>query len=545
MAVLVSLRSLHRGKIEYDDASPNVPWALNGSPLHTTGDATYARCLTLAGAESLYQNSVASLNVDDGFVAANFATTSSAKQSIIGASHTTSATPSLLEIWIDAGKIRAKLQRNGVLIWQIASTSSAFADGTWRRLAISGGSDGPKMWTNGSETAISYESGTASDTEWFSNLFGVTFPVNRITVGAVRLSGVNVEPFIGKLRHVVISDDVPTSSVMLTDYLDNQQGYDIIPLPGQSNQIIRYGPIDSTLDATDIRIQQWGRFSPNANKIFLAADPLDHIGGTADTVGLGLSIAKEWIRRRLEPGRRVLLVPVAEGNTGFRNDDWNVSYTNNYSGMLTRTQLAMATSNNNRLVGVCWQLGENDAAGNTAQRNAFTAEFREMTAAFRAEFPGESFPVTLGTMPQEWVVTDAGYQIVQDQILAIEDTVPNTILIDLRDLPSEPTELIHYSAASARIAGTRHGAALSLYWEDPGNFTLLQRSTAILKDTSETLPAAIGDIEPSGLTEEQQAVLNQVLNIPRADEELEPGGAVRKVNQRNQFIDETIQKKVS
>ena len=475
MANTSKLSFLHRGKLTLDDVVPEESWLVNGTPVHVSDDAVMDRCVSLSGGASFYLNSLSRFDTDAGFIAANYQTSSSAKQTIIAATHTTAATPSVLSLWIDGGKLYGKLTRNGLAIWQLASTVSTLADGAWRRVALSGGADGPKLWINGVAIAVNYEVGSSANPEWFSNVLAssVTFKCNRLSLGVSRISGANIEPFVGKLRNVTFDGAAATVASMQADYLANQQAYDLIILWWQSNMIGRYGPISATLDKTDVRIRQWGRNDPNANAIMLAADPLEHISAGPDTVGPGMSIAKEWVRRRLAPGRRVLLIPVAEGNTGFRADDWNVSSSNNYSGMLQRVSLAMASCSGNRIVGMCAQGGEADAAGNTAERDAVTSEVREMMSAFRGAFPSESFPATFGTMPQAWVDTVPGYAIVQQQLLAMQETIPQAIVVDNTDLPSQVssgTEVIHYSADSNRKSGTRHGAALADYWENPSDY---------------------------------------------------------------------------
>ncbi|WP_197355474.1 sialate O-acetylesterase [Aureliella helgolandensis] len=399
-----------------------------------------------------------------------------------------------MKLWIEGGKIYGRARRNGVDLWELSTDAATYADAKWHRVAMSGGVAGPQLWVDGELAVATFGTGSSSNTEWTSNVNdnSVTFRPNRICIGAARIGGVNESNFVGRLRNPLMSSTAATAEVMLTDKRDNAQPYDVMVNFGQSNEIGRGLGIDGTLDATDVRIQQWGRNSPNDNKIFLAADPLEHVGATADSVGPGMSTAKEWIRRKLEPGRRVLIVPVAEGNTGFRDDKWNVSNTNRYHGMVTRTGLALDECSESRIVACFCQLGERDAGGNTAEGKAFTAEFREMIGAFREEFPNESFPVVIGTMPKTWVDEEVRYKEVQQQILAMQDTIPNCIVVDATDLPSRVeagggAETIHYSVESARTLGTRRGAALADYWTNPSDYFI--RTPALSASTQAALAA--------------------------------------------------------
>jgi hypothetical protein len=432
----------------------------NGTPSQVTDDPYHDRCMELASGDSIYHSVVIDdFASDQGFYAANFKTSSNTKQVIFGWSRT-SGTYGEFSLWVDDGAVGAKLRRDGVDVWELATDLDTYDDGEWHRAAISGGPDGPQLWIDGALAAATFATGDASNTEWTSNLVGVASAVNRLSIGCVRIALTNESPFIGRLTNCRASTQQPTAEIMLADYRNTLQAFDVFVIAGQSNNMGREGPIDGGLDATDPRITQYGRDGGDNGNIVLAADPLQHSGVTSDTVGPGLSLGKAWLAEHAQVNRRVLLIPVAVGNTGFRNGEWLVGG-NQYNDLINRTTAAFNKIHPaSTLCAITMQLGENDAAGNTAQREAYTPLLIELIKTIRIElFDQTPFPLILGTMPQTWVDTAAGYQIVQDQILAMESKIPNCVVVDATDLASETVGDIHYSAASSRTLGQRHGAA--------------------------------------------------------------------------------------
>ena len=183
-------------------------------------------------------------------------------------------------------------------------------------------------------------------------------------------------------------------------------GYDIILLMGQSNMTGSAGGLRSgnpgltyTEPSTDSRIYQMG-FEP-LDRVSLATEPLQHPEKGSTPVGggsIGMTFARTYADSVLAPGRRVLLIPAAWGNTGFihpalpasvrpnytgaasLNNTWDVEYAQtNVNGnrnllraALDRTRMAMAYSEPdsrtpttstavnplNRVAAVLWHQGE-------------------------------------------------------------------------------------------------------------------------------------------------------------------------------------------
>lgn len=167
------------------------------------------------------------------------------------------------------------------------------------------------------------------------------------------------------------------------------EGYDVILLIGQSNMKGVRGPIDPVLDATDANVLQLGRAAPDTDTAILAEDPLEHIVPASNTIGPGLTIGKHYAAD-LSGNRKVLLVPCAEGSTGFVTGDW-VQGGTNYNDAVTRCNTAMGLDigGTNRLKAIHWQQGETDAQNSRTQAQ-YAADLDAMIADMRADITGAS-----------------------------------------------------------------------------------------------------------------------------------------------------------
>jgi hypothetical protein len=161
-------------------------------------------------------------------------------------------------------------------------------------------------------------------------------------------------------------------------------GFDVIVLAGQSNMVGRNGPIDPTLDVTNARILMYGF---NGQTLVTAADPLDHQDETPNTVGMGLSFAKLHLAT-LSPNRKIVLVPVARGNTGFNSGFWRAGGAGD-SPAIARVNATMAQTAGsggiNRLVAILWHQGEYDR---TDIQGQYEADLDTLIARWRSSMTG-------------------------------------------------------------------------------------------------------------------------------------------------------------
>ncbi|KQM86881.1 hypothetical protein ASE70_17380 [Sphingomonas sp. Leaf22] len=227
-------------------------------------------------------------------------------------------------------------------------------------------------------------------------------------------------------------------------------GYDVILLAGQSNMVSRSGPISATLDATDDRILQYGF---DSQTITLASDPLDSQDEGADTVSMGLSLAKAYIADgKLAPNRKVLLVPVAKGDTGFTGGFWVAGGEGDVAA-IARANAAMDQPGSNKLVMIAWHQGERDRFSN---RLAYSSNIDELITRWRSSITGAAgVPFILGGL------VAGGAQTAGDISVALEDT-PNRVALTAFATSaglSAGSDNTHFIASSLRTFGGRYYAA--------------------------------------------------------------------------------------
>lgn len=243
----------------------------------------------------------------------------------------------------------------------------------------------------------------------------------------------------------------------------------IFGIAGQSNAIGRSGPIDPVLDATDTDILMW---DATAGSFVTAADPLDHFGETADTIGYGLSFAKDF-KTAFNP-ERIILVGLAEGSTGFVDGEWSPARrtTSTYVNARSRWDAAHAQAlvdyGTAVVGGILWSQGEDEIQNHAAlfalagtHKNFKTMPvslFQTMRQTWAGIAPYT--PILLTSVPSGSVLTgSAGYANVQQALSDVPSVAPYTAFVDGTDLTT--SDNLHWDAASMRTLGSRLASALS------------------------------------------------------------------------------------
>jgi hypothetical protein len=223
--------------------------------------------------------------------------------------------------------------------------------------------------------------------------------------GTRSLAAIIAQPDLLKLFDMTSKASLTYNQALAADGGGVISGYDVFVLAGQSNMVGRNGPIDTTLDATDSRIQMYGF---DAQAVALAADPLDHQDETANTIGMGLTFAKQYIAAGLlAAGRQILLVPVAKGATAFGTGFWRAGGGGD-APAIARTKAAMTQgSGTNTLKGILWHQGEGDQAVSQAQ---YEADLDTLIARWRSGMTGATAttPFIVGGLMPSGGQTGAG-----------------------------------------------------------------------------------------------------------------------------------------
>jgi hypothetical protein len=155
----------------------------------------------------------------------------------------------------------------------------------------------------------------------------------------------------------------------------------------------------------------------------------------------------------------VLLIPAAVAATGFPDRQWNPGDVL-FDSAVRRTNAAIAANPGSRLVGVLWQQGEEDVIGHMTGVD-YATHLDAMIAAMRARITGAAdVPFLLGGMAPAWMATPGAANI-ENAIATTPSRVERAALVDTAGLKSNPSDAIHFSAASQRMLATRYWAAFA------------------------------------------------------------------------------------
>ena len=176
--------------------------------------------------------------------------------------------------------------------------------------------------------------------------------------------------------------------------------YDVILLVGQSNM---QGRGSRLLDRDPIPgVDQFPAANkPDAGRIVPAVDPLGHTGTIIPSTPASLAIPFARKYRQEHPGRRVLLVPAAAGDTAFSSTtgmhwDWTVTTGQPLAPRaVEHCKAALAAAGPRaRFAGILWHQGE----GDLGIADQYAEKLDGLINYFRTELQAPDVPVVVGQM---------------------------------------------------------------------------------------------------------------------------------------------------
>lgn len=281
--------------------------------------------------------------------------------------------------------------------------------------------------------------------------------LGNLTIGAVNAAGSNdLDGWIGE---ILIYDSVLTAAQLqqIYDYLALKWGiplpgddYDVFLLAGQSNMVGFNG--DGTVDGPDPRVFEIDR-SGNATldkRIKLAEQPLQHDGGSVGDIGLGYTFAEKYIEDN--PNKKVILVPVARGTTGFSTGEWTVTTGARYQDAVDRANEVMSYGSGTKTFkGILWHQGEQDSSMTEA---AYAAALDAMVVGLRADITGaSSAPLVVGDLVPGWNLPNS--QSVRDALADTPSRDANSAFVASTGL-TDGGDGVHFDAPSLRTLGQRY-----------------------------------------------------------------------------------------
>lgn len=179
---------------------------------------------------------------------------------------------------------------------------------------------------------------------------------------------------------------------MLRDF--SKEDFDIIIQAGQSNsEGCGFGKVAQPFTQSENILYMNNDFS-----ISLAQE---RVWGNEIVCEVSLSFCSKYIEdKRLQSGRKLLVIRAAIGGTGFLDNRWGMT-DDLFLRMMEMTKTALDLNPKNRLVAFIWHQGETDASLNADRQTHFN-NLSTLLNAVRTEFKSPSLPFIAGDFVKHW-----------------------------------------------------------------------------------------------------------------------------------------------
>ena len=182
-----------------------------------------------------------------------------------------------------------------------------------------------------------------------------------------------------------------------------------------------------------------------------------------------LSFARRCVNENSAEGRKLLILRVSVGSTGFINGHWR-EQGDCYIRMMNVCHYALSLNPNNRLRGLLWHQGESDAV----EKVSFEMHYNNLSRlvnSVRKEFSAPELPFVAGDFVHQW--KDENMEICRPVVRAIRAFCENDMysgFVETDGLKSNFQELgretqcgrevikdtIHFSRRSLYVLGERY-----------------------------------------------------------------------------------------
>lgn len=243
----------------------------------------------------------------------------------------------------------------------------------------------------------------------------------------------------------------------LTD-LNKTITYDIFPVIGQSNAYNGYG-LDYSVDKTDPRIKQLGRFGDNNYKVIPAKDPLEHHIMAEGCNSLAMTFALNYLQYYWQGNREVLLIPGAKNGSSFRFKEWNKGDTL-YNDIVRRVKYVLEKYPGSKVRAFLWHQGESDVYWGRDYAKLLDRTIINMRRDI-AGAAGDSIPFLLGQFVPYEIDHYPAMKITDSVVRETPERLPFTAFVSSRDpfvieKPDNTFNYNHFDAAGQRELGKRY-----------------------------------------------------------------------------------------
>lgn len=279
--------------------------------------------------------------------------------------------------------------------------------------------------------------------------------LNTITLGGLNPSGANTPNIY--MEDMLIYNGIHDAATMkkVWDSLSYEcnvpllyDDYDVFLLAGQSNMAGQSEEVITSPDQPyNPHIMQVGRNGSYDERVIAAVQELDHAGG-ANGIGLGMKFAQLY--SAANPSKKILLVPAAEGSTGFVTGDWNKGQTN-YEDAKDRSNNALTHgTGTHTFKGILWHQGEADSSRTEVQ---YAGDLDQFISDIRTDITGASAttPVVIGELTPNF----PGGSGVKAAIADTDNRVSDVYVVQ-NDGITDRGDNIHLDADSLNTYGQRY-----------------------------------------------------------------------------------------
>ena len=170
-----------------------------------------------------------------------------------------------------------------------------------------------------------------------------------------------------------------------------------------------------------------------------------------------LSFAKEYQKKLLKSGRKILILRTAVGGTGWRDNRWGMQ-DDLYLNMMSMIKSALELNPGNKLKAFLWHQGETDAGTETP---VHYKNLLALVKSVRETYNYADLPFIAGDFVSEWKL--ANLQACEPTVQAIRDVCRDLggAFVETSDLKSNNQEhgngdVIHFSRNALDIMGRRY-----------------------------------------------------------------------------------------
>ena len=247
-------------------------------------------------------------------------------------------------------------------------------------------------------------------------------------------------------------DGVPKANILALNGIDILEPVHVFLLVGQSNMVGRptFDGGEGYPDGTLQYPKATGYDSGYTDTTTIAASPpLQHWDATAGDMGLALQFAIDYHQ---QTNAQVVLIPAADGGTGFAANNWNPGNPQ-YEHAINATNALMAANPDWLLKGILWHQGESDASN-----ASYYHQFYRIVQLMREQIvvADETTPFIVGQL----FIGNTSTAIVRNSnVISVTPQYNyHTAFVSSNQLTSYDN--LHFDAASLRTFGSRYNDAI-------------------------------------------------------------------------------------